>query len=126
MSDENMAPLDGIRVVDLSQGVAGPFCARLLADYGADVIKVEPPDGDESRRAGPFPDDEPDPERSGLFLHLNTNKRGVVVDSRRPAGTDVVRRLVAGADVVVESARPADVDDTGLAPAALLAGRDDL
>lgn len=126
MSDNSTAPLDGIRVIDLSQGVAGPFCARLLADYGADVIKVEPPEGDESRRAGPFPGDEPDAERSGLFLHLNTNKRGIVVDSRQPAGVDLVRRLVAGADVVVESARPADVAGTGLAPSALLAGRADL
>ncbi|WP_214402227.1 CaiB/BaiF CoA transferase family protein [Pseudonocardia lacus] len=119
-------PLEGVRVVDLSQGVAGPFCARLLADYGATAVKVESPAGDESRRAGPFPGDEPDPECSGLFLHLNTNKRGIVVDSRAPAGVDVVRRLVAAADVVVESARPADVAGTGLEPAALLAGREDL
>jgi crotonobetainyl-CoA:carnitine CoA-transferase CaiB-like acyl-CoA transferase len=101
-------PLEGVHVVDLSQGVAGPFCARLLADYGATVVKVEPPDGDESRRSGPFPGDEPDPERSGLFLHLNTNKRGIVVDPRSAAGVDVVRRLVTAADIVVESARPAD------------------
>jgi crotonobetainyl-CoA:carnitine CoA-transferase CaiB-like acyl-CoA transferase len=119
-------PLDGVRVVDLSQGVAGPFCARLLADYGAAVIKVEPPEGDESRRAGPFPGDRPDPARSGLFLHLNTNKRGIVVDYRQPAGVDVVRRLVDRADVVIESARPADVAGTGLAPTALLDGRTDL
>src|SRR5690348_10099918 len=115
-----VGPLDGVRVVDLSQGVAGPFCARLLADYGAAVIKVEPPEGDESRRAGPFPGDRPDPARSGLFLHLNTNKRGIVVDYRQPAGVDVVRRLVDRADVVIESARPADVAGTGLAPTALL------
>ncbi len=58
--------LGGLRVIDLSQGIAGPYCARLLADLGAEVIKVEPPDGDFTRRLGPFPGDVPDPEKSGL------------------------------------------------------------
>ncbi len=72
--------LGGLRVIDLSQGIAGPYCARLLADLGAEVIKVEPPDGDFTRRLGPFPDDVPDPEKSGLFIHLNGTKQSVTVD----------------------------------------------
>ncbi|MEX2373080.1 MAG: CoA transferase, partial [Dehalococcoidia bacterium] len=66
---------DGIRVVELARHVAGPFAGKLLADYGADVLKVEPPEGDPARHEGPFKDDLPDRETSALFLHLNTNKR---------------------------------------------------
>src|SRR5215207_3086330 len=76
--------LAGIRVLDLSGDVAGPYCASVLADYGADVIKVEPPGkGDVARHVGPFPDRVPDPERSARFLHLNTNKRSVTLDITR-------------------------------------------
>ena len=70
--------LAGIRVVELAQMVSGPYCAKLLADFGADVVKVEPPpDGDAARRWGPFPGNVPNPEASGLHQFLNTNKRGV-------------------------------------------------
>ncbi len=82
--------LRGLRVVDLTQYVAGPYCTKLLADYGADVVKVERPGaGDVARRVGPFPNDEPDPERSALFLNLNTSKRSVAADlkSARRAAT---------------------------------------
>ena len=73
--------LEGIRVVELSQLVSGPYCARLFADFGADVIKVEQPgSGDAARRWGPFPGDTPHPEKSGLFHFLNTNKRGITLD----------------------------------------------
>src|SRR5262249_1492119 len=78
--------LSDVRVVDLSHHIAGPFCTKLLADYGAEVIKVEPPWGEVARRAGPFPNDEPHPEQSGLFLHLNTNKRGVTLNLKTAAG----------------------------------------
>lgn len=115
-------PLDGVRVVDLSQGVAGPFCAKILADHGASVVKVEPPDGDETRRMGPFPGDESDPERSGLFLHLNTNKKGIVVDFAVSGATDVVRALVGSADIVIESSRPGAPLAEGLDPASLRDG----
>ena len=81
----------GIKVVELGGMVSGPYCGKLLADMGADVVKVEePPDGDPARRRGPFPNDTPHPERSGLFLNLNTSKRGIALDvsdsggSRRP------------------------------------------
>jgi len=71
--------LSGVRVVDISQGIAGPYATKLLADAGATVIKVEPPEGDYSRRLGPFPGGVPDPERSGMYLHLNTSKRSVTL-----------------------------------------------
>ena len=71
--------LDGIRVVECAEGVAGPYCGRLLAGLGADVLKIEPPGGDWTRREGPFPGDVPHPEKSGLFLHLNTGKRSAVM-----------------------------------------------
>ncbi len=92
-------PLAGIRVVEFAQGIAGPYTGKLFADYGADVVKVEPAEGDRSRRLGPFPTTGPDPEQSALFLHLNTNKRSVVADP----GDPLVEQLLAGADLVIQS-----------------------
>ena len=90
-------PLSSLRVVELADGIAGPYAGKLLADFGADVVKVEPAGGDRARHLGPFPASGPDPEQSALFLHLNTNKRSAVLD-----GPDL-DRLVATADVVVQS-----------------------
>jgi crotonobetainyl-CoA:carnitine CoA-transferase CaiB-like acyl-CoA transferase len=99
--------LAGIRVIELAQGVAGPYCGKLLADAGAEVIKVEPPEmGDSSRNLGPFPDDIPDREKSGLYLHLNTNKKSVSLDIATTSGRVILRRLLAEADVVIESYPP--------------------
>ena len=100
MSPNGDTPLTGIRVVDLSRNVAGPYASYLLAQFGADVVKVEPPGGDPSRRFGPFPDDVADPECSGLFLHLNRNKRSVVLDAAREGAA--IRRLAADADILIE------------------------
>ena len=76
-------PLEGWKILDLTQGIAGPYVTKLCSDYGADVIKVERPGiGDVSRRIGPFPGDDPHPEKSGMFLTLNTGKRGVTLDLR--------------------------------------------
>ncbi|HOM15212.1 MAG TPA: CoA transferase, partial [Rubrivivax sp.] len=69
--------LAGLRVIDFGQGVSAPHCARLFADFGAEVIKVEPPQGDAARRSGPYPGDLPDDEKSGLFFFHNTDKLGV-------------------------------------------------
>ena len=70
----------GLKVLDLGQGISAPFCAKLFADLGATVIKVEPPEGDYSRTLGPFPNDVPDIDASGTFLGVNTNKSGLVLD----------------------------------------------
>jgi crotonobetainyl-CoA:carnitine CoA-transferase CaiB-like acyl-CoA transferase len=107
-------PLLGVRVIDLSEGVAGPFATKQLADLGADVIKIERPGGDPARRLGPFPGDIPHPEKSGLFVHLNTNKRSVVVDPATPSGREIVLRLAARADALVESFPPGTLQRWGL------------
>ena len=96
------ASLENVRVLELARNVAGPYAAKLLADQGAEVIKLEPPGGDDSRTFGPFPDDQPHPERSGLFLHLNRNKRSVVVDPASPEGAETIRRLASRAHIVLE------------------------
>ncbi len=112
--------LEGIAVVELGQMVSAPYCARLFADYGADVVKVEPPErGDVARRWGPFPGDQPHPERSGLFHFLNTNKQGITLDVSTSAGCDLLLRLIARADVLIENNPPTQMRDLGLHYAAL-------
>ncbi|MSQ40130.1 MAG: CoA transferase [Dehalococcoidia bacterium] len=108
-------PLSDLRVIDLTHGIAGPYCTKLLADFGADVIKVERPGaGDWSRSLGPFPGDVPHTEKSGLFLFLNTNKRSVVLDLETRQGVEVVKELVRSADVLVEGFRPGVMERLGL------------
>jgi crotonobetainyl-CoA:carnitine CoA-transferase CaiB-like acyl-CoA transferase len=103
-------PLHGLRILDLTSGVAGPWCTKLLADYGADVIKVERPGtGDRSRGHGRFPGGVPHPEKSALFLWLNTSKRGVTLDIETATGRALLLRLAAGCDAVVHDFRPADL-----------------
>ena len=107
--------LEGLRILDLTQGVAGPYCTKLLSDYGADVLKIERPEGgDPARRAGPFPDDEPHPERSGLFLDLNTGKRSLTLNLKTASGQRILRRLAADSDAVVENFRPGTLARLGL------------
>ncbi len=108
------AALAGLRVLDLSVDVAGSYCAKLFGDYGADVIKIEPFDGDPVRRVGPFAGDQPHPEKSGLFTFLNVNKRSVVLDIGQPRGATLAKRLIASVDVVVESYEPGYLDSLGL------------
>jgi crotonobetainyl-CoA:carnitine CoA-transferase CaiB-like acyl-CoA transferase len=111
------APLEGIRVLDLTQGIAGPFATKHFSDYGAEVIKVERPGvGDLSRRLGPFPGDRPHPEKSGLFLTLNTGKQSVALDLKTTTGQHILRRLAEDADVVIESFRPGTLERLGLGP----------
>jgi len=92
-----------MRVLELGAGVSAAFAARLLGDHGADVVKLEEPEGDWSRLRGPFPGGTRDPERSGLFLALNTNKRGVRVDLASEQGRHELRRLIDWADVVIHN-----------------------
>ena len=107
--------LSGLTVLDLSENISGPYCARLLCDCGADVIKIErPPHGDPSRQSGPFPGDEPDPEASGLFLLLNTGKKSITLNLQSQAGQRVFNKLVEKADVLVESFRPGTMANLGL------------
>ena len=108
------------RVLDLS-GPEAVFCGKLLADYGADVVRVEPPGGDPSRARAPFAGDEEGPERSLYFLFYNTNKRSVTLDLHDDRGRDLFRRLVAQADVVVESFPVGHMDSLGLGYDALKA-----
>jgi crotonobetainyl-CoA:carnitine CoA-transferase CaiB-like acyl-CoA transferase len=112
-------PLLGFTVLELGEGVSAPYCGKLLADYGADVIKVEPPEGDPARRHGPFPDDRtgvglPHPEKSALFLYLNTNKKGVTLDFSTASGARLLRRLVEEADVLVENQPPGRLEELAL------------
>jgi crotonobetainyl-CoA:carnitine CoA-transferase CaiB-like acyl-CoA transferase len=107
-------PLNQLMVIDASSFVAGPYCAKLFADFGADVVKVEPPHGDESRRREPFLHDNPDPETSGTFLYLNLNKRGVTLDVERAEGRELFVRLLAEADILIEDRSPAENERLGL------------
>ena len=107
--------LNGLKVLDLTHYVAGPYATRLMAAQGAHVIKVEcPAVGDPSRRIGPFPDDIPHPEKSALFLYLNTGKKSVTLNLKSAASKPIMRRLLEWADVLVENFRPGVMPALGL------------
>ena len=94
--------LENVKVLEMCSMVAGPFCGKLLADMGADVIKVEPPgEGDEARRRGPFYKDEPHPEGSLLFTYVNTNKRGITLDFSNAHGKDILLELADHVDILL-------------------------
>ena len=115
ISDLNNGPLSGIKVLDLTQMMAGPFCTMLLADMGADVIKIEKLDGDDIRRAGPpFINGE-----SAAFLGINRNKRSISIDIGTTEGASVVRRMSETTDVLVQNMRPGTMDRKGLGYKAL-------
>src|SRR5689334_19858954 len=108
-------PLAGIRVLEVGNYMAAPFCSMQLADLGADVIKVENPEGgDVVRRLGPFIDGESSP-----FIRLNRNKRSLALDLKAQEGKAVFRKLAAGVDVIVENLRPGTMRQLGLDDAAL-------
>lgn len=118
-------PLDGLRVLDLSRVLSGPFATMRLADLGADVVKIEAPGGDETRRFGPpFVPGETGQE-SAYFLAINRGKRSVQLDLSQGPDRDLLRRLAAVADVVVSNFRPGVLARLGLDPVALLAERPD-
>lgn len=108
-----MGPLEGIRVVDFTAAMAGPMCTMLLADFGAKVVKVEPPDGDYGRRWGQTRFG-PQGDQSGLFVAMNRNKASIAVDLKEPDGAGLVRSLIAEADVVVENYKPGVADRLGV------------
>jgi len=113
--------LGALRVVECGQGVSAAFGAKMIADLGAEVIKVEPPGGDLMRRRGPFPNDQYDPEKSGLFVYLNTNKRGVTTDLGKPEGRELLGRLLEKADILIHNVPPYERANHGLDSAALCA-----
>ena len=106
-------PLSDLKVVDLT-GPIGVFCGKLLADMGANVIKIEPPGGDPMRQRGPFYDDDPAPEKSLYWWQFNTSKRGVTLNLDHPRGREMFLSLVKGTDIVLESFEPGYLDSLGL------------
>lgn len=112
------APLAGLKVVEISVAMAGPYCGMMLADYGAEVVKVERTgQGDESRNWAPFFGG----RMSHYFASVNRNKRSLAIDLKHPEGVEIVRRLAAGADVLIENFRPGALDQLGLGYEALSA-----
>ena len=108
-------PLSDLKVLDLTHYVAGPYCTNLLAGLGAEVTKIERPgEGDGARKLGPFPNDIPDPEKSGLFLYLNTNKKGITLNLETETGGKIFKELVKGADILVENFSPSVMPSLGL------------
>ena len=115
MSTEVPAALKPLRILDLSQGVAGAYCTKLMSGFGAEVIKVEPPGrGDPIRSMGPFWKDEPHPSTGCLHLHLNPGKKSVTLDVSQPSGAELFRKLVPSAHAVVESFPPGFMEQHGL------------
>ena len=110
----SLPALSDLKVVEWSDFVSGPYCGKLLADLGAEVIKVEKPGcGDRARSYGPFPQDIPHLEKSGLFLYLNTNKLGITLNVACAAGAEIFRRLVKWADVLVDNHPPQEIEELG-------------
>src|SRR6266851_7676825 len=107
--------LNDLKIVELGEMVSAPYTSKLMADLGAEVIKIERPRaGDRARTRGPFPGDTAHPEKSGLFLYLNTNKLGVTLDIAQPEGFEIFERLLRDADILVHNVSPPDMDRVGL------------
>ena len=118
--------LGGIRVLDLGEGVSAPYAARTLAGLGADVVKVEPPSGDYARLVGPFPDDTPHPEKSALYLALNSGKRGVTLDLDLDSDRSRLLKLAADAHIVIDNHEMGWLDERGIGYEALAEVRRDV
>ena len=115
-TDEASSPsaLAGVRVLEFTETASASFCARLLGDAGADVVKVEPPVGDRYRRHGPFPDCHSDPDWSGMFLYLNANKRGMELDLLHQSQKAVFDNLIEAADILIVGGQSAEIERRGL------------
>ena len=106
--------LQGIKVLDLTHYIAGPYCTKLLADFGADVIKIERPGGDPARNMAPFYHDERNLDNSLIFFYLNTSKQGMTLDLKSPEGQEIFRKLVSQCDAVIENYSPRVMPSLGL------------
>ncbi|MBE0481353.1 MAG: CoA transferase, partial [Dehalococcoidia bacterium] len=107
--------MEGTKVVEWCQMVTGPYCGKLIADLGAEVIKIEPPrTGDAARFCGPYPEDIPHRERSGLFLYCNTNKLGITLEVTSATGREIFKKLVSNADILIEDRPPGAMEEIGL------------
>ena len=118
MTPTQQAALRGMRVLELADA-SGVYCGKLLAEMGADVLKIERPGGDSTREIPPFWRDEPHPERGLFFLYTNTSKRGVTLDITRPQGQELFKALARTARLVVETFPPGRLDELGLGYEAL-------
>ena len=110
-----MGALDGLKILEFSEFISGPYCAKMLADLGAEVIKIEKPgSGDSARTWGPFPENQPHSEKSGLFLFLNTNKSSITLDVENEKSRQVFRRLAEWADVLIIDKTQREMAETRL------------
>ena len=123
----SIAALEGVRVLELGEGVSAAFCGKLFGDYGAEVLKVEKPGcGDITRHWGPYPGDVPHPEKSGTYFCLNTNKQSITLDLESAQGEAMVKRLLRDVDVLIENNAPARMKEWGLDYATLSAIKPEL
>jgi CoA:oxalate CoA-transferase len=107
--------LSGIKVLDLTRYIAGPYCTKMLADYGAEVIKIEKPgEGDPGRHMPPFYKDQPHPDTSGFFMYLNTNKKSITLNLKEASGISIIKRLIEDTDILVENFSPRIMRSLGL------------
>ncbi len=107
--------LTGVKVLDLTNYIAGPYCTKMLADYGAEVIKIEKPgEGDGARKLTPFYKDNPHPEKSGFFMYLNTNKKGITLNLKSETGRKILKQLIKETDILVENYSPRVMPSLGL------------
>ena len=110
MSDAPTGALAGVKVIDLTRVLGGPYCTQLLGDHGAEIVKIEPPQGDEVRDWGPpFHD-----EDASYFIGVNRNKRSLALDLSGDAGKQVLLRMLEGADVLIENYKPGSMEKWGL------------
>ncbi len=118
--EPNKQALSGVRVLEFAEGVTGPYCSKVMADLGAEVIKIEPPGrGDISRHVGPYWKNEADPDKSGLYIYLNTNKQSITLNPAGPEGKKLFFDLIAETDILVETNLPKRMKALGLTYEAL-------
>jgi crotonobetainyl-CoA:carnitine CoA-transferase CaiB-like acyl-CoA transferase len=107
--------LNGVKVIEYANNIGAPYCSKLMADMGAEVIKIEKPGtGDASRKRGPFLGDVPHPEKSIIFCYVNTNKLGITLDISKPEGTEIFKKMIKEADILIKDKSQEDFDALGL------------